>query len=353
MSFCNTSENKKSIEEFEKFFYEGLICTSIKVEVHPDDPTLRTFSEADNNAKDGAGVFLKNVKLREGSSTKSNEREFVATHVDKDNAKLLVESRCAKGDGKPLFCVHGFNVEPYDALVESKQAYEDFDDDKIFYLIPVLWASGGGLTQYDDDKWVRSVNAGNALRKLFDGMDETFPSKSILAHSMGNFVLYNGAIEPINAHFDNIFHVAADISYDIYHKNVNSDKKARARNIFNMLSLGDDNKPKGKIYNLINGGDLALTASSWLPTWTPIVGGSGETRIGQVGAGVVKKRRWFSLGVAYNWVQESSILESDYSGYIETFDVGELVDWKKLGDSNKHSYQFDVVAIDFYESKHV
>ena len=65
------------------------------------------------------------------------------------------------------------------------------------------------MTQYDEDKWIRSVNAGNALRELVNGMDDIFPSKSLLAHSMGNFVLYNAAAEPINAHFDNIFHVAA------------------------------------------------------------------------------------------------------------------------------------------------
>jgi len=73
-----------------------------------------------------------------------------------------------------------------------------------FMLVPVIWPSAGGV-KYSSDR-VNASGAGNAFKTLKKGID-SFPRKSLLCHSMGNFVLRHAADATFK--FDNIFMAAA------------------------------------------------------------------------------------------------------------------------------------------------
>lgn len=66
---------------------------------------------------------------------------------------------------------------------------------------------------YDKDQEVFSQEAGKLLNSFVDVVpDETFPRKSLMLHSMGNHVVFNGACgmkNPPQVQFENIFMVAA------------------------------------------------------------------------------------------------------------------------------------------------
>ena len=72
--------------------------------------------------------------------------------------------------------------------------------------LPIIWPSKGGVINYQGDRGSSALRAGQAFKTLKRGVD-SFPSKSLLYHSMGNWVLRHAADAKFC--FDIIFMVAA------------------------------------------------------------------------------------------------------------------------------------------------
>lgn len=320
-----------------EYYFAGLAVTSIAVKSKEGDENKVTFSEADPNGEEG--VFLKNFKLISDESVEKGKREFEATKVDLDEVKSMIYKDGS--DVIPLFIVHGFNVEPSSTLAYN---YENFHKEHKYYPIPVIWASEGSTLLYFEDQADDAIGAGKALNALVGVVpNDTFPKKSLVMHSMGNHAIFNGACAKgtPDVQFDDIFMVAADVPFDIFHKepnefylfrkNVSGRKYEKATNFFGMLKKEGD-KPVGKIYVLYHKKDVALAASFFT---------NQESRIGKTGLHWVDG--WFR-----NYYDDKATRE-DMKPYLECWDV---TDQEMTYDKGtKHSYQLEPWAVSYYESK--
>jgi len=186
----------------DEYYYAGLIVTTIAVTPKDGaaDGSKVTFNEKDENGTDA--MFLKEIKM-------VGDGEFEATKVSLEEAKEIANNGFGANSSTPLFIVHGFDVEPSNSL---KYNYDNFKGDKEYYPVPVVWASVGNTALYFEEQSNNSMEAGNALKALVNFIpNDTFPRKSLLMHSMGNHVIFNGACfkETPDVQFENIFMVAA------------------------------------------------------------------------------------------------------------------------------------------------
>lgn len=117
-----------------------------------------------------------------------------------------------------LLCVHGFNTKPSDWLKSCANYTGNY------LVIPVIWPSDArGLCTYWTDKSNIQDEVAAQLQVLFHIINDALgPNKSIMCHSMGNYVLQILApsapgMPPI-ATFRDIFMVAADVGRDIFDK---------------------------------------------------------------------------------------------------------------------------------------
>jgi esterase/lipase superfamily enzyme len=113
-----------------------------------------------------------------------------------------------------LLCVHGFRTQPADWLTACA-AY----DGGHFTVVPVVWpASDERLfwEAYDEDR-DNAPSTGAAFRPLFECLEQITGPKSLMCHSMGNFILkWSAPLIAPKQLFDNIFMVAADVDRDIF-----------------------------------------------------------------------------------------------------------------------------------------
>lgn len=194
--------------------HKGLAVTSIdviKTERKSEDGfKIVTFDGSiEGSVEDKTSTFLKDIKDIGGT--------LEAEQLTVQEAKEYLRSAHTAGgkDAKPLFCIHGFRVQPRTALENMKKAQnEQFNEGK-FMLIPVLWPTKSLLSYLDARK--TSWGAANAFRiGLLDNLKKTldsFPDKSLLVHSMGARVLSYAADARFK--FDNIFMVAAVSSSNV------------------------------------------------------------------------------------------------------------------------------------------
>ena len=193
------------------FVYSGVIISCIKV----DDKGNGIVEFDDLSPAGTKGRFLKDV-----TEIKAGSKKFKATEIDYSEAKRIINSNGEIGtDTTPLFCVHGFNVKPSSNLENFLDVREKFKNEKIggdlYYPVPILWpcSDGNAIFNYDKDQEGFSQEAGALFKTLADRIpDDTFPRKSLLMHSMGNHVVFNGACGAASApqaQFENIFMVAA------------------------------------------------------------------------------------------------------------------------------------------------
>jgi len=216
MTFCNNQHKNKPKglrESSADYYYSGLIATSIKVHIvdgsTDDGSTKVTFNESDGNGTEA--IFLKEIRMTSNpENVVVGKRAFEATKVEIDEAKSITTKGFGNNTSTPLFIVHGFNVEPSQAL---RHNYDIFKEDMLYYPVPVLWAcESGGIFSYLGDHTGRSMRAGEAMKAFVQSIpNTTFPRKSLAMHSMGNHAIFNGAcaIEKPDAEFENIFMVAA------------------------------------------------------------------------------------------------------------------------------------------------
>lgn len=114
--------------------YDGLALTSIDVVPSPKGGNWVRFSGSiEGSAAD------KNIK-QINNKDESGQRLFEAERVTVREAKQIIED---SKRGKPLFCIHGFTVQPGDHLKILNNAASKFNQGK-FMLVPVIWPSAGG-----------------------------------------------------------------------------------------------------------------------------------------------------------------------------------------------------------------
>jgi Alpha/beta hydrolase of unknown function (DUF900) len=150
-------------------------------------------------------------------------------------------SRAVGGAPRPksaVFFLHGFNSNPT-GVFKGWQKYQDqLPDGSSREVVPVLWADNQlSIFGYSLDKLCNVDPAGQALSDLVGIANGwAFPTRSLVCHSMGNFVLrrlarHVATTQGVNVRFDDIFMVAADVSdqvFDAAHNQVDPNRPASA-----------------------------------------------------------------------------------------------------------------------------
>lgn len=304
--------SQASLSKCEEYLYPDLILTSYALkDIGGGKVEWKVSDESGDKA-----TFLTNIKKTGGGWFRPEKFEGEKLTIGQAKDILNEDGR------KPLFCIHGYSVKPEGQMKECKECQKNFKN--TLKPIPVIWPSDG-INYFDqrDD----SVEAGEAFQKIveeFESIKDTikrFPAKSVMAHSMGNRVLRFAAIAKLK--FDNIFMVAADVPYDLFHADYKErNKKGAEANgvaICKMLSNGILNK-KGKVYVLFNERDLALVGSAIIK----------EARLGKTGAGTKEE------------------LDDKVKDLVVSYDCKDFVSRFSIG----HSYQFEEFACKYYEDKY-
>lgn len=151
------------------------------------------------------------MKMVTESTDNNGEPCLEAEKINAGEAKTLLEEK----EDKPLFTIHGYNVQPkgYLESMAALESEENANKFSKFNLVPVLWPSKGIMVNeatsgYNEDR-ESSKLAGENLKDLknLKSTIDGFPYKSLVCHSMGNRVLRHAA--SCEFEFDNIFMVAA------------------------------------------------------------------------------------------------------------------------------------------------
>ena len=204
--------------------YPHLIATTIHLTVLPEGKTFEDLVDGDKvgfneeEGNDSHVAFLKDIKQDPDASTEVSHRVYTATYVTPKTAAEIARKGWGEGgdsDCHPLFHVHGFNNEPNWTLGATMQrAMENCAKTKKNYPIPVIWpVHGNNFPGYKIDATYNSIRAGKNLKALVDTIpNDVFPVKSIMCHSMGNHVVFDGALAgPVapDVKFKNVFLVGA------------------------------------------------------------------------------------------------------------------------------------------------
>lgn len=307
--------SQASLSKCEEYLYPDLILTSYALKDIGD-------GKVEWKVSDGSGdkaTFLTNIKKTGGGWFRPDKFEGKKLTIGQAKEVLKEDSR------KPLFCIHGFSVAPEGQMKDCKESQKNFKD--TLKAIPVIWPSDGADYFDQRDESVEAAEAFQRIVEEFEKIKEelkSFPAKSVMAHSMGNRVLRFAAIATLK--FDNIFMVAGDVPYDLFHADYEERNKKSAEAsgvaICSMLSNGIFKK-KGKVHVLFNEGDLALTSSAIVK----------EARLGKTGAGTEEE------------------LDNRVKGLVESRDCTDDISrmWRfSIG----HSYQFEEFACKYYEDQY-
>jgi esterase/lipase superfamily enzyme len=293
--------------------YPGLVMTSVDV-TYPDkrrNPKLVEFNGDDTNPKeyDTTALILKNLTGRNQGPFWNRKLIF--------SGEVVEPEEIVRGAKKPLIVIHGFNTSTKSHIKQCKEATEKF---KNFNVIPVVWPSAGGVTNYWNDRKY-SIAAGRALNSLkeFAGL---FPHKSLLAHSMGNRVLREFADGDYK--FDNIFMTAADVERRIFDKDyIDNDSKERHQDALRIRDMLSKDDKDSKIYVLHNSTDYALTGSTIVKL--------GRSRLGARGA-------------------DFETMHPELQGKVENINCGT---WLNGLSFASHTYHFADEAIKIIDSKFI
>jgi hypothetical protein len=161
-----------------------------------------------------------------------------------------------------LFYIHGFNSDPT-TVFNSCQKYHAEHPRRI--VVPVLWADNQyGVLGYLPDKLFNVQPAAKAFARVVNYPD-AFPQRSLVCHSMGNFLLRRlarGFAELRNLDegmqgpcFEDIFMVAADVHDRLFDRWQNRHNDRTKNDGLCVLDL-----VRRKVYVLHSGRDKALIA---------------------------------------------------------------------------------------------
>ena len=209
---------------------------------------------------------------REASSNRADDDSPLAApassneHYFEKQPEEILHGDKAKAKETPfdthyLFYIHGFNSDPT-AVFRSCQKYHNAHSRRI--VIPVLWADEqAGIFGYLKDKLCNVQPAAHAFARLVD-ITYAFPQRSLVCHSMGNFLLRKLArffAEQVKQgkkkgpHFDDIFMVAADVTDRLFDEHQNRSKDRTKNDGLCVLDLA-----KYNVHVLHSSKDLALVA---------------------------------------------------------------------------------------------
>jgi len=249
--------------------YTGLIVTTVELKTEkdgvpitsPQDNDGKTVYFTGNSSNGSKAYFLTNIKGTRTGWIGFRTWEYTGTIVSPAKASEIVAD--GFGNGKetiPLFCIHGASVQINSKLDAAEEAVYNFKEAGTYYPVPVIWPNGTrNVLDYIPNQRL-SEEAGTLFRCFIECIPNgQFPRKSLMMHSMGNFLVHSGKDgNPLDVQFDNIFMVAADIPADIFSDDPrNEDDKEKAVNWKELLG-----KNGGKIFVFHSRRDLALIASA-------------------------------------------------------------------------------------------
>ena len=183
-----------------------IVITSVSCKKEGDKVILDPFADSGDTA-----VFLQNPEKRDDGT-------YLATEVDYEEAARIIGNKTSNTSRTPLFCVHGYWNEPSDIIDVISKRRTKFKNSKYFPIFVIQPCSGwfnlqkGSFSGYNKDADEHSQDSGKAFFDFVKKIpDHTFPRKSLLMHSMGNHVVFDGACKDgaPEVQFDNIFMVAA------------------------------------------------------------------------------------------------------------------------------------------------
>jgi len=238
-----------------------LCITNIVLHDTPDGKK-KTFSKSTSGEK-GDAVILKNV-IDMGDCY---EAELVE---HKDATSVLSKALADSGREEALFYVHGWDVDCRLAIdtVIKMNGWNDNEEEspKKLLVLPILWAATWDNLWYGDDRNTSAPEAAtnfSALSSLLnDVLQNSSVKKSIIAHSMGNYVLRIFAQnytsnEPV---FENVFMVAPDVRWDLFNQDyisrgeIETQENAEKANGGLQIAL----LAKNKVHVLYTVNDVAL-----------------------------------------------------------------------------------------------
>lgn len=312
-------EDSKKVEK--GFNYPHIILTSYPVKELEGGRVQ--FTEEDwVSGQATKAHFLRNITLVDDSSS----RVWEATPISvEEAAKEIIETDDVPDGRSPIFVTHGFNSKVSSSLTK----FDRFEKD--LYLVPIIWPSN---TNYYKQQWDIAREAGPIFRNFFDteNLDEVFPRKSLVMHSMANHLWFHQICSDgiPNITFDNMYMVAADIAFDVFQttpsaNKFGNNKHAKAENFFGMLG-------EGKVYVLYNEADQVLAISSQAM--------NNEGRIGNAG---------YDCPDRNCWERNSDLVPAEFQSRLENIDVTSTL--QNLGYGLGHSYQWDPTIIKFYHDK--
>jgi esterase/lipase superfamily enzyme len=200
------------------------------------------------------------------------EREFVtlrADRMDLAQARANFNSRIRRTPGRRvLIFVHGFNTRFEEAVYRFAQIVHDARVD----VAPVLftWPSGGNVTDYVYDRDT-ALYSRDALEALVQALvtDPSVDSISILAHSMGNYLVMESLRQMsirdrgLSPKIRDVMMAAPDIDIDVFRRQI-AEIDAGPRPAYFTLFLSRD--------------DRALSISSFLARDSTRLGALDPTR---------------------------------------------------------------------------
>lgn len=173
------------------------------------------------------------------------ERNFVtlrADRVDLAQARADFDARVTRTPGrKALIFVHGYNTRFEEAVYRFAQIVHDAHVD----VAPVLftWPSGGSVIDYVYDR-DSAVFSRDALEDVLQALvkDPSVGSISILAHSMGNYVVVEAlrqmAIRDrrLSPKIKDVMLASPDLDFDVFRRQIAVIDSGLARPTFSCLS---------------------------------------------------------------------------------------------------------------------
>ena len=147
---------------FGRINYDGVVLTSINFERKPGTDKTVTFSgygSIKGSADDQTATFLHKIN-QINDKDEGGKRLFQAEILTVAEAKKIINEGGEGGnEGKPLFCIHGFSVQPGYHLKKLKNLNQKKFTKGKFILVPVIWPSS--KIKYWDDREA-SMRAGEA-----------------------------------------------------------------------------------------------------------------------------------------------------------------------------------------------
>ncbi len=177
------------------------------------------------------------------------ERSFVTLRVDRldlAQARADFDARVARTSGrKVLVFVHGYNTRFEEAVYRFAQIVHDAHVD----VAPVLftWPSGGAAIDYIYDR-DSAIYSRDALEAMLQALvkDPTVGSISILAHSMGNYIVVEALRQmairnrELSPKIRDVMLASPDIDVDVFRRQIAMiDAGPRPANFFLFVSRDD------------------------------------------------------------------------------------------------------------------